>query len=115
MSAKTERIAVVNYTNEQTARMVKDYAAGVTVAQIAEQLGKTVRSVTMKLVREKVYVKKVYTTKTGEAVTHKDTLADTIGKVLNMTEAEVTSLTSANKTALEKIFKALANSTPMDA
>lgn len=113
MATKSEKPVVVNYTDEQTAKMVQDYQNGVTVAAIAEYLGKTTRSVTMKLVREKVYVKKEYTTKKGEAVTHKDTLADTIGKVLDMTEAEVTSLTAANKTALEKIFKALASSKPI--
>ena len=35
----------VNYTTEQTAQMVADYQAGMTVDAIAETLGKTVRSV----------------------------------------------------------------------
>lgn len=98
MTAKT-----VNYTPEQTAKMVGDYAAGVTVDQIAEALGKSVRSVVAKLSREGVYKKKEYKTKTGEAVVKKDEWADYIGQALGMTEADTESLTKANKTALAKI------------
>ena len=94
---------VVNYTAEQTAKMVADYAEGVTVEAIAEALGKTVRSVVAKLSREGVYKKKTYTTKTGEAVVKKDAWADYIGQALGMTEADTESLTKANKTALAKI------------
>ena len=104
---------VVNYTPEQSAQMVADYAAGVTVEQIAEKLGKTVRSVVAKLSREKVYQKKEYKTKTGQTVVKKDAHADAIGAILKLTEAETDSLTKANKTALEKIFAALAMSKPI--
>ena len=93
----------VNYTAEQTAKMVADYVEGVTVEAIAETLGKTVRSVVAKLSREGVYKKKTYTTKTGEAVVKKDAWADYIGQALGMTEADTESLTKANKTALAKI------------
>ena len=89
----------VNYTAEQTAKMVADYQAGVTVEQIATELGKTVRSIVAKLSREKVYQKKTYVSKTGEAVIKKDTVADYIGAALGLTEAD----TKANKTALKKI------------
>jgi hypothetical protein len=102
----------VNYTAEQTAKMVSDYTAGVSTEQIALGLGKSVRSVVAKLSREKVYVAKTYATKTGEKVEKKDQTADAIGAVLRLTEAEIESLTKANKTALVKIFKALAESVP---
>jgi len=108
MTSKT-----VNYTPEQTLKMVSDYKAGVAVESIAESLGKSVRSVVAKLSREKVYVAKVYATKTGEMVVKKDQQADAIGAVLGLTEAETESLTKANKTALAKIFAALANSKPI--
>jgi predicted transcriptional regulator len=98
MTAKT-----VNYTPEQTARMVADYKAGMTVESIATALGKSVRSVVAKLSREKVYVAKTYTTKTGEAVVKKDEFADFIAQSLGLTEADADSLTKANKTALAKI------------
>ena len=106
----------VNYTAEQTTEIVAAYVAAPTadtVEQLATKFGKTVRSVTAKLSREGVYKKKVYTTKTGEAVVKKDEHADAIGAVLKLTEAETESLTKANKTALAKIFAALANSTPI--
>ena len=98
MTAKT-----VNYTPEQTAKMVADYAAGVSVDKMAEALGKSVRSVVAKLSREGVYQKKTYKTKTGEAVVKKDAWADYIGEALGMSEADTESLTKANKTALAKI------------
>ena len=109
MTAKT-----VNYTPEQTAQMVADYQAGTTVETIAEALGKTVRSVVAKLSREKVYVAKTYVSKTGAPVVKKDAHADAIGAILKMSENEIESLTKANKTALEKIFSALANSKPIE-
>jgi hypothetical protein len=102
----------VNYTPEQTSKMVTDYAEGVTVEAIAAELGKTVRSIVAKLSREKVYKAKEYKTKTGEKVQKKDETADAIGAVLMLTEPEIESLTKANKTALVKIFNALANSVP---
>ena len=108
MSEKT-----VNYTAEQTLALVADYTAGVSVETIAQNLGKSVRSVVAKLSREKVYVAKVYVSKTGEKPVRKDAHADAIGAVLKLTEAETESLTKANKTALEKIFAALANSQPV--
>lgn len=103
----------VNYTPEQTATMVADYQAGVTVESIAASMGKTVRSVVAKLSREKVYVPKTYVSKTGEKPVKKDVHADAIGAVLHLTESETESLTKANKTALVKIFAALAASKPV--
>ena len=49
----------VNYTEAQTAEVLAQYAAGSTVEQIATAVGRTVRSITMKLVKEGVYQKKV--------------------------------------------------------
>jgi predicted transcriptional regulator len=98
MTAKT-----VNYTADQTAKMVADYQAGTTVETIAEALGKTVRSVVAKLSREKVYVAKTYVSKTGETVIKKDAVADYIAEALGLGEADAESLTKANKNALKAI------------
>lgn len=103
----------VNYTEAQTEQIKAQYLAGIPVESIAQMLGRSVRSVVAKLSREKVYVAKVYVSKTGEKPVRKDAHADAIGAVLKLTEAETESLTKANKTALEKIFAALANSTPV--
>jgi hypothetical protein len=104
---------VVNYTAEQTAKIVADYKAGVSVESIAQNLGKSVRSIVAKLSREGVYQKKVRTTKTGEMVVKKDAHADAIGAILGLPENDIESLTKANKSALAKIFNALANSKPI--
>lgn len=106
----------VNYTVEQTAEMIAEYVAAPnseTVAAIAAKMGKSVRSVIAKLSREKVYVAKVYETKTGEKPVKKDSVADAIGSILNLSESETESLAKANKTALQKVFNALANSKPI--
>lgn len=103
----------VNYTPEQTLKMVTDYQSGVTVESIAESLGKTVRSVVAKLSREGVYRKKEYVSKTGEKPVKKDVHADAIGAILRLSEGEIDSLTKANKSALKAIFEALANSKPI--
>lgn len=103
----------VNYTTEQTSKMVADYQAGVSVEKLAETLGKSVRSVVAKLSREGVYQKKVYKTKTGEPSVKKDAHADAIGAILRLPENDIESLTKANKSALKAIFEALANSKPL--
>lgn len=108
---------IVNYTPEQTAMMVAAYTAeptAKTVEDLAEKLGKTVRSIVAKLSREKVYKAKEYTTKTGEKVQKKDETADAIGAILRLNENDIESLTKANKTALKAIFAALANSKPIE-
>ena len=93
----------VNYTPDQTEKMIVQYQSGMTVEAIADSLGKTVRSVVAKLSREKVYVAKAYKTKSGETPIKKDAHADFIGESLGLTEADTESLTKANKTALAKI------------
>jgi hypothetical protein len=103
----------VNYTPEQTAKIIAEYQAGVAVEQIAQAMGKTVRSIVAKLSREKVYVAKQYVTKNGEKPVKKDVTADAIGAILRLSENDIESLTKANKSALKAIFDALANSKPL--
>jgi len=103
----------VNYTPEQTAKIIADYQAGVPVAEIASALGKTVRSIVAKLSREKVYIAKSYVNKNGEKPVKKDVTADAIGAILRLSENDIESLTKANKSALKAIFDALANSKPL--
>lgn len=103
----------VNYTPEQTLQMVADYQAGMSVETLAQNLGKSVRSVVAKLSREGVYKKKTYVSKTGEPVVKKDAHADAIGAILGLPENDIESLTKANKSALKAIFDALANSKPI--
>jgi hypothetical protein len=103
----------INYTPEQTAQIISDYQSGLSVDIIADNVGKTVRSIVAKLSREKVYIAKEYKSKTGETPVKKDTHADAIGAILRLPENDIESLTKANKNALKVIFEALANSKPI--
>ena len=106
----------VNYTADQTAALVSAYVANpcdATVKMFAEEFGKTTRSIIAKLSREKVYVSKTYETKKGEKPVKKDSMADAIGNILGLSEGETDSLAKANKTALAKIFEALATPKPI--
>ena len=96
-----------NYTPEQAEQMVAEYVSGTPVEQIAETMGKSVRSVVAKLSKEGVYKAKSYVSKTGVKPVKKDAVADEIAAVLQLTEAETESLTKANKTALAKILAAV--------
>ena len=68
----------VNYTEAQTAQMIADYQAGQTVEAIAEAMGKAVRSVRSKLVREGVYVatEKTAKAKREDGPTKKELMRD---------------------------------------
>ena len=112
-TAKTEKI--VNYTPEQENVLRVGYETDKkTVEELALIVGKTARSVVAKLSRMGIYKKKEYVSKTGEAPVKKDTQADTIGRILGLSENDTDSLTKANKTALKAIMEALANSKPLN-
>ncbi len=105
------------YTPEQTAVLLEAYKAAPnkeTVEAFAVKFGKTVKSVVAKLSREGVYQKAERVRKDGTSVEKKDTTADAIGAVLGLSEADTSSLTKANRSALQAIFKALANSKPLE-
>jgi len=46
----------INYSVEMTDKIVSDYQNGTEISEIADAIGKSVRSVRSKLVREKVYI-----------------------------------------------------------
>lgn len=110
------------YNADQSAELVAAYKVAATEADrskvietFAVKFGKNVKSVIAKLSREGVYIKKEKVAKDGNPVQAKEELADAIGKVLGMTnENDVSSLAKANKSALQAVFKALANSKPLD-
>ena len=109
--------AKLAYSAEQTVEMVSTYVANpsaTTVEALAVKFGKTVKSVVAKLSREGVYQKKEYVSKTGEKPVKKDSTADAIGAILGLSENDTSSLAKANKVALAAIFKALANSVPIE-
>ena len=114
--ATATKTATVNYTPAQEAEMKSQYVANptpATVAALATAFGKTTRSVIAKLARLDVYVKPEVASK-GETGAKKAELAKAIGTVLGMESTVYQTLEKASKPALDAIFKALANSKPID-
>ena len=99
-------MAQVNYTPEMTAAMVENYKAGMSVDQIANDIGKSVRSVRSKLVREGVYVAKpkVTSRKNGTGPTKKELLKD-----LEATGFDVAGFEGATKDAIVRLIAHFSN------
>ena len=97
----------VNYTTEQTADAIAQYATGASIDAIATALGKSTRSIIAKLSREGVYKAKEYKTKTGGTVIAKETFVELIANALNVDTEKLGGLEKANKATLEIIYKAL--------
>ena len=88
-----------NYTNEQTVPAEELYKNGTSIENIANELGKTVRSVRSKLVREGVYVaqpKKASTKQQGP--TKKELLRDLSANI------DVQGLEGATKEAITRLI-----------
>ena len=95
----------VNYTPEVTAEIVSAYQAGVVVEEIAESIGKSVRSVRSKLVREGVYVaKEKPATRKVEGPTKKELLID-----IDATGFDTKGFEGATKEALTRLLGVIAN------
>lgn len=99
-----------NYTEEVTTRMIEEYQQNPTietVRKLAEKLEKPVKSVIGKLSREGVYVKQVYTTKTGDPVVTKKELVADIAVHLDFEPEELEGLEKTPKLVLQKIARKL--------
>jgi len=103
---------VENYTVELTAKVKADYAAGVSVDDIAKVAQKTPRSIIAKLSREGVYQKKEYTAKDGTKAESKASLVEKIAEKLGVAAEVVGSLESATKQALKLVFSAIPAEVP---
>lgn len=88
----------VNYTPEMTKDLVARYTAGMPLDMIAREMGKTVRSVTAKLVREGVYVAK--SNQPSDRVT-KSALVAQIAAGLGVDASSLDSFEKASKPQLE--------------
>jgi hypothetical protein len=96
-----------NYTTEQTQELVTRYQSGETVEQIAEVLGKSVRSVVAKLSREGVYKPK-----TKNSV--RTTKAMVIGQLESQLACEpdwLVGLEKCDKTTLDRLLYATQDAT----
>ena len=95
----------INYSPELTGQIVSAYQAGTAVEEIAETIGKSVRSVRSKLVREGVYVaKEKVATRKVEGPTKKEILRD-----LDATGFDSKGFEGATKDALTRLLGMVAN------
>ena len=96
-----------NYTEEMVNTMTEAYAANPTretVDALAEQFGKTTRSIIAKLSREGVYVAQPRTTKSGEPVISK---AELVAQIAEHFDIEVPTLVKAGKQDLQRLVDAI--------
>jgi len=96
-----------NYTEEMVSEMTTAYTENPTretVDALAEQFGKTTRSIIAKLSREGVYIAQPRTTKSGEPVISKAELVDTIA---NHFDIELPTLVKAGKQDLQRLVDAI--------
>ena len=93
-----------NYTQAQVAQITEAYNSGQSVDEIADAVGKSVRSVRSKLVREGVYVAKPKTTS-------KKVLGPTKKELLRELEGHMDTkgLEGATKEAIERLIGIMAN------
>ena len=96
-----------NYTEEMVNMMTERYSANPsreTVDTLAQELGKTTRSIIAKLSREGVYKAQPRTTKTGEPVVQKSELVATLSEHFGI---ELPTLVKAGKQDLQRLVDAI--------
>ena len=96
----------MNYTEEQTTYMVDTYSKEPnmeTVLRLAEQFGKTTKSIIGKLSREGVYKRAVYTSKSGELPVTKVELVNNIAENLGVEVESLAGLEKSPKSALKTL------------
>ena len=93
---------IANYSVEMTDKIISDYQNGISVAEISESIGKSVRSVRSKLVREGVYIpQEKSTSKKVQEPTKKELL-----KVLDgLVDFSTTGLLGATKESILDLIK----------
>ena len=91
----------VNYTPELTAQIVDQYQSGVTVADIASSIEKSVRSVRSKLVREGVYVA---APKKSARKSDEPTKKELLNELEAVYPFDVNGLTGATKDAIKDLL-----------
>lgn len=96
-----------NYTEEMVNEMTKAYSENPTrdtVDALAQQFGKTTRSIIAKLSREGVYIAQPRTTKSGEAVVSK---AELVASIQEHFGIELPTLVKAGKADLQRLVDSL--------
>ena len=98
----------INYTEEQVAYMRTMYEENPTretVEILAEEFGKSVKSIIGKLSREGVYKKTVYKTKTGEDSITKKELVEKLAEFLEISSDLILGLEKSPKRDLKNLVE----------
>ena len=95
---------VVNYSKEMTAKVISDYQDGIDLDAIADEIGKSVRSVRSKLVREGVYVAQP---KSATAKRDEPTKKELLNQLESVAPFEVTGFMGATKSAISDLISHL--------
>lgn len=98
------------YTAEEELEIKTSYLqrpTRATVEELSEKYGRSVRSIVSKLVKEGVYVKPRYTTKSGEIPINKEELVELISVAMGVPSEMLEGLEKAPKRALRLILKNL--------
>jgi len=106
-----------NYTEQQTEAMVSAYILDPTretVDKLAEELGRSTKSIIGKLSREGVYRREVYVSKTGESPITKVEIVNNIAESLGIGAETLAGLEKSPKAALRELEKAVAGLTQFD-
>ena len=107
LNREKDMASAKNYTDEMVSTMTEQYSANPTretVDALAEQFGKTTRSIIAKLSREGVYVAQPRTTKSGEPVISKSELVSTLEAHFGI---EMPTLVKAGKQDLQRLVDAI--------
>lgn len=102
----------MKYTKEVTDKLIEDYKAGVSVADLATELDVPERSIIAKLSSLGVYQKKQYLNKRGELPVKKSEHIERIAELLDVNLELLESLEKVNKGVLKLIEDKLRESDP---
>ena len=100
---------MINYTEEETKYIIEQYNAVSTmetVQNLAEELGKSTKSIIGKLSREGVYKRAVYTSKSGAVPVTKVELVNNIAENLGIEVENLVGLEKSPKAALQTLERA---------
>lgn len=100
----------MNYTKEQAEYMVGVYSRNPTretVEALADEMGKSIKSIIGKLSREGVYRRQVYTTKLGETPVRKVEIVEMIAEALDVDSEKLKGLEKTPKHVLKLLEERL--------
>lgn len=99
----------MKYSKELTDKIVKDYQAGIMVAEIAQSLQVPMRSVIAKLSSMGIYQKRQYLNKRGEVPVKKFEMIENLAELLEVPSDQLESLEKVNKSVLILLQKRLSD------